>query len=265
MVASIYDEALRRLLIHEGGYSNHPSDPGGPTNFGITIFDYRKYVKPDANAADVRAMKVAEAKAIYRAKYWDAQRCDELPAGVDYALFDYGVNSGIGRSGKVLRRVLDLSDASSAVTDGVIACAKAADARQLIAVISDERLRFLQSLRTWPVFGAGWGRRVAEVRAAALAMSAGVTTVVADTTHAPGRGAVPLDKGAQKGSAGGIAAAGAAVAGEAQRSGADPTAIIVIVAVTAALAAAGWLFWRWRQSRRQEAAVPAFTQMEKAP
>src|SRR6185437_8422105 len=101
MAASTYDEALRRLLAHEGGYTNHPSDPGGPTNFGITIYDYRKYVKPNATAADMRAMTVGEAKAIYRKRYWDAQRCDELPAGVDYSVFDYGVNSGIGRSGKV--------------------------------------------------------------------------------------------------------------------------------------------------------------------
>jgi lysozyme family protein len=90
MAASSYDAALARLLAHEGGYTNHPADPGGPTNFGITIFDYRKYVKPDATAADVRAMKLDEAKAIYRAKYWVAQRCNELPAGVDYATFDYG-------------------------------------------------------------------------------------------------------------------------------------------------------------------------------
>ena len=92
MAASTYDEALRRLLAHEGGYTNHPSDPGGPTNFGITIYDYRKYVKPNATAAEVRSMKLDEAKAIYRTKYWAAQRCDELPAGVDYSIFDYGVN-----------------------------------------------------------------------------------------------------------------------------------------------------------------------------
>ena len=67
-------------------------------------------MKPVAGAADVKAMKLDEAKAIYRAKYWDAQRCDELPAGVDDAVFDYGVNSGIGRSGKVLRRCLRLVD-----------------------------------------------------------------------------------------------------------------------------------------------------------
>lgn len=171
MAASSYDAALARLLAHEGGYTNHPSDPGGPTNFGITIADYRKYVKADATAVDVRAMTVAEARAIYRARYWDAQRCDDLPAGVDYAVFDYGVNSGIGRSGKVLRRLLGLADATHHVSDEVVAAAHRANAAVLVAAICDERLRFLKALKTWPVFGKGWGRRVAEVRAAALTMA----------------------------------------------------------------------------------------------
>src|SRR3990167_9280119 len=117
MAAANYEMALARLLVHEGGYTNHPSDPGGPTNFGITIFDYRKYVKPSATATDVKAMSLSEAKGIYRAKYWDAQRCDALPAGVDYAIFDYGVNSGIGRSGKVLRRVLRFPSKNSLVNN----------------------------------------------------------------------------------------------------------------------------------------------------
>ena len=166
MAVTSYDESLRRLLMHEGGYTNHPSDPGGPTNFGITIYDYRKYVMPGATAADVRAMTLTEAKGIYRAKYWDAQRCDDLPAGVDYAVFDYGVNSGVGRSGKVLRRMLKLADNTSIVNDAVIAAARQTDARMLTAAICDERLRFLMSLKTWGVFGKGWGRRVAEVKAA---------------------------------------------------------------------------------------------------
>lgn len=171
MARDNFDEALRRLLAHEGGYTNHPSDPGGPTKFGITIADYRKYVKPDATAADVKAMSVADAKKIYRARYWDAQRCDDLPAGVDYAVFDYGVNSGIGRSGKVLRRLLRLPDTTHEVSDQVIATARRRDATALVAAICDERLRFLKSLKTWPVFGKGWGRRVAEVRATALTMA----------------------------------------------------------------------------------------------
>ncbi len=177
-----YENCLRRLLAHEGGYTNHPSDPGGPTNFGITIFDYRKYVKPNATAADVRAMTVEEAKTIYRARYWDAQRCDELPAGVDYVVFDYGVNSGTGRSGKVLRRALNLPDQSSTVGDAVVAAARAADAKALVVAICDERLRFLQSLKTWPVFGAGWSRRVAEVRSAALAAAVAAKTVKDNST-----------------------------------------------------------------------------------
>src|SRR6266849_6893796 len=114
MAASSYDEALARLLVHEGGYSNHPSDPGGPTNWGITIHDARAYWKKDATASEVRNMPVEVAKDIYRSKYWGAMRCDELPAGVDYAVFDYGVNSGIGRAGKVLRRKLGLQDSTSA-------------------------------------------------------------------------------------------------------------------------------------------------------
>ena len=172
MAASSYERALARLLAHEGGYTNHPSDPGGPTNFGITLRDYRTYVKPGATAADVRAMRREEAERIYRARYWDTLRCDDLPAGVDYAVFDYGVNSGIGRSGKVLGRMLKLADTTSTVSDGVIAAARAADAKALVASICDERLRFLKSLKTWSVFGKGWERRVSEVRAAALAMAA---------------------------------------------------------------------------------------------
>ena len=129
-------------------------------------------MKPGASEADVRAMTVDEAKKIYRARYWDAQRCDELPSGLDYAVFDYGVNSGTGRSAKVLRRLLRLPDHSAVISDDVIAAAHAADAATLVTAICDERLRFLRALRTWPVFGTGWGRRVAEVKATALAMAA---------------------------------------------------------------------------------------------
>lgn len=183
---STYDICLPLLLAHEGGYTNDARDPGGPTNFGITIFDYRKYIKPDAAAADVRAMSIEQAKRIYRARYWDVQRCDELPAGVDYAVFDYGVNSGVGRSGKVLRRLLKLSENSDAVDDAVIAAARASDAAILVKAICGERLRFLQSLKTWPVFGAGWARRVKEVQLAALTMTTRAPQPVVDTGTAAG-------------------------------------------------------------------------------
>jgi len=92
MAVKTYDAALTRLLLHEGGYTNHPSDPGGPTNFGITIYDYRKYVKPGATAADVKTMQLSEAKAIYRAKYWDSQLCDQLDADAVLVFIVVGAN-----------------------------------------------------------------------------------------------------------------------------------------------------------------------------
>jgi lysozyme family protein len=181
-----YDEALKRLLVHEGGYSNHPSDPGGATNFGITIADYRRYVKANATTADVRAMRVDEAKAIYRKQYWDAIRCDELSAGLDYAMFDFGVNSGISRAVKFLQRLLGLT-ADGRMTDATLAAVRKRDAAELVARLCDERLAFLKKLKTWPVFGAGWGRRVAEVRSAALAMARSPAMRPAPPAAAPNR------------------------------------------------------------------------------
>lgn len=169
MAAKNFNESLRLVLRHEGGYTNHPSDPGGPTNFGITIHDYRRYINPNGTASDVKNMKLAQAATIYRARYWDIQHCDEMPSGVDYAMFDYGVNSGVGRSQKVLQRILKVA------VDGIIgaktlAALKAQDPQFVVLAICRERLGFLQALRTWPVFGKGWGRRVSEVQDTALRM-----------------------------------------------------------------------------------------------
>lgn len=235
MAASHYDAALARVLAHEGGYSNHPSDPGGPTNYGITIADYRRWVKADATAADVRAMTLGDARAIYRARYWDALRCDDLPAGVDYAVFDYGVNSGVARAGKVLRRKLLLPD--NAADDDVLRVAGAGDPAGLINAICDERMTFLRSLKIWPVFGKGWSRRVAEVRTAALAMavpsSPAPRTSKADVATA---GAV-------------IVGSGAAVAA-AHHAGPPGGSVIVFIAAVVAVGLVGVLLWRrWHAAR----------------
>jgi lysozyme family protein len=252
MAKSNYDECLRRVLRHEGGYTNHPSDPGGPTNFGITIHDYRKYVKPDATAADVRTMRLDEARRIYRTKYWDALRCNRLPPGLDYAVFDYGVNSGVGRSGKVLRRVLRLSDKSHAVTDGVIAAMKEHTTADLVAAICDERIAFLRRLKTWPVFGAGWGRRVAEVRAAALAMARRGPQSPAPETSSSGTGVPPHNAKAQQATAGGIAAAGCVAAHQAHHGGARPAIVAAIASAAIVAACAAWWWWSRRTKRQQE-------------
>ncbi|MEA2980272.1 MAG: hypothetical protein QOF09_2095 [Alphaproteobacteria bacterium] len=254
MTAANYHACLTRLLVHEGGYTNHPSDPGGPTNFGITIADYRRYVKSNATAADVRAMRLDEAEAIYRSKYWNAQRCDELPRGLDYTIFDYGVNSGFGRSGRVLRRVCGLPDNDWRVTDEVIAAVNKHDPKALVLAVNDERLAFLKRLKTWPVFGAGWGRRVAEVRAASLHMADAKAAAAAAPPLTPdtrAKGEVPVSIGAQKGTAGAIATAGAAAAQQAHHHGVRPAIVAGIIIVTVMLVLGGWFAWRWHQQRRQ--------------
>ncbi len=260
MATWTYDEALRRLLAHEGGYTNHPSDPGGPTNFGITIHDYRKYVKPNATAADVRAMRVDEAKAIYRAKYWNAQRCDELPAGVDYSIFDYGVNSGIGRSGKVLRRIVGLPDTTHVVTDEVLRAVARRDPKALVTAINDERLAFLKRLRTWPVFGRGWGRRVAEVRSVSLRMAnerRPAPAPVAEAAPAPGKGEVPAPTAARNVIVGtGATAPVAATGGFWDWIVAHPWETAAIACgIVIAIGGAVYALHRWQRSR-QEAPVP---------
>lgn len=249
-----------RLLRHEGGYSNHPSDPGGPTNWGITLADARRYWKPGATAADVKVMPRAIAVGIYDAKYWDAQRCDELHSGVEDSLYDYGVNSGIGRSGKVLRRLLGLPDNTSVVSAEVVAAARKRDPKVLINAINDERMRFLKALRTWPTFGKGWGRRVTEVRAfdlklAAKPMSAPVDATV---TSAPvAKGMVPpptAEKNAVAVGGGGGAAAGGGtfmdwVFAHPWQSGTIAGGIVVAIVVAFRLLDA-------RNKRQQEAPTP---------
>ena len=266
MAKASFEAALARVLAHEGGYSNHPSDPGGPTNFGITLADYRKYAKPNATAADVRAMKVEEVKAIYRAHYWDALRCDDLPAGFDYALFDYGVNSGTARAARIACSLVGAR--GHTLDDAAIAALGAADSMQLIERLCDERLAFLRRLKTWPVFGRGWSRRVSEVRAAALAMARAARASAAGAqtppAPAPGKGHVPLARGAQRASAGAIMAGGAIAAAQAHSAGAPAGFVAAIALAFAAVAVAAWVFWSWRRRRRQ-VAVGARTGPEAEP
>lgn len=254
MAARNFAGALSRVLAHEGGYTNHPSDPGGPTNWGITIHDARRFWKRDATAADVKAMPREVACRIYKSKYWDALRCDDLPSGVDYCVFDYGVNSGIGRSGKVLRRALAMSDKTSGVTDDVVAAANRADSRKLIAAVCGERLAFLMSLKTWRVFGVGWGRRVVGVRAAALAMASSDRAIEVPLGHDEaerGKAVVPVSTASRTAGVGGAVAAGSAVLAWAP----DVATAAAIVVLTALGVVGVVVAWRWWRRRREEAPV----------
>jgi lysozyme family protein len=166
-----FSRALALVLKSEGGWSDNPADPGGATMKGVTLANFRRFVKADATRADLRQIGDDQVATVYRRHYWDAVAGAELPDGVDYAVFDFAVNSGPGRAAKYLQAVVGTAQ------DGRIgpATLQAVRDRPLGTVIDnlcDARLAFLQRLPTWGVFGKGWSGRVSSVRAQALLMSA---------------------------------------------------------------------------------------------
>ena len=167
-----FERCLTEVLRHEGGYVDHPSDPGGATNMGITrktLARWRK-VSPwtDLPKAEVVGLKRDEVALIYRASYWNACKAGDMPAGVDLALFDFAVNSGPDRAVRVLQAALGVA-ADGAVGPVTLGAVNAANPPKLINAICDRRLGFLGRLSSFATFGRGWTRRVAEIRAAALA------------------------------------------------------------------------------------------------
>lgn len=151
-----FDQAFDALMVSEGGYVSHPSDPGGATNFGIT----QKVALQEGYMGDMRFLSRATAADIYRRRYWNAIRAEDLPEPLRFAVFDAAVNSGVTQAVKWLQRVLGVGD------DGVIGpvtlkAAKSCDAVKCAAKFHGERLDFMTSLPTWAAFGRGWARRIA--------------------------------------------------------------------------------------------------------
>ena len=171
MAATTFERGLSLVLTHEGGWSDDPADPGGVTNLGVTIGTLSLWLGRPATRAEVRALTVATVAPIYRRRFWDAIQGDALPAGLDYALFDFAVNSGPRRAVIGLQRVLGVAD-DGRLGPVTLAALQGRDVLVLVNALCDGRLSFLRALSTWPRFGRGWGRRVEEVRAAALAMAA---------------------------------------------------------------------------------------------
>jgi lysozyme family protein len=164
-----FEKCLEFVLHHEGGFVDHPEDPGGATNLGCTKATWEKWVGRLCTVDDIKALVPADVAPLYKDKYWDKVRGDDLPTGVDYCVFDTAINSGPGRAAKFLQ------EAVGAVADGAIgprtlAAVREADPRQVIDAYCAARLAWLQELPTWPTFGRGWGRRVTEVRRQALLM-----------------------------------------------------------------------------------------------
>jgi lysozyme family protein len=153
-----FDEALARLLEHEGGFSHHPADPGGATRYGVT----EAVARAAGYTGEMQALPLEVARQIYRRLYWDAVRAEELPAELRNVLFDAAVNSGAKQSIRWLQRAIGVAD------DGVIGpqtltAMRKADAVQLKARLLAQRLRFMTQLPTWQAFSRGWSRRIAEL------------------------------------------------------------------------------------------------------
>ena len=167
---SNFAKCLPEILKHEGGWADHPADPGGATMKGITIGTYRQWKGRSVSKAELRAISDDEVAAIYKRNYWDKVRGDDLPAGLDLVAFDAAVNSGPSRGAKWMQVALGVA-ADGKVGPKTVEAALAADTAKAINLALDVRLSFLKGLRTWPTFGKGWGRRVDGVRKVALGMA----------------------------------------------------------------------------------------------
>lgn len=153
-----FDSAFHKLLGHEGGFSDHKDDPGGATRWGVT----EQVARASGYTGDMRQLPVQLAKDIYRQKYWDAVRADELPAAVRYHVFDAAVNSGVGQSIRWLQRALGVADDGKL---GPVTLGKAhtEDPQALVRKLLAQRLRFMTDLKNWPSFSRGWARRIADL------------------------------------------------------------------------------------------------------
>ena len=168
-----YAKALPLVLRHEGGFVNHKDDPGGATNKGVTIGTLKRLGidvdgDGDSDIVDLRNLRQSDVERVYKLFYWDAVKADQLPSGVDYAVFDFGVNSGPARAAKHLQKVVGAAQDGD-IGPKTLALVARADPQDVVTALQDSRLRFLRGLKTWGTFGKGWGRRVAEVRAVGLA------------------------------------------------------------------------------------------------
>jgi len=164
-----YDKCLETILHHEGGYVNHPKDPGGETNLGVTKRVYLEH----GGTKDMKDLLVEDVAPIYKKGYWDKMKGDELPNGLDLCVFDFGVNAGPGRSAKFLQTMI------GTVADGGIGpntlkklgeYVEKHGIEQCIEDFQGARQDYYEKLSTFATFGNGWTRRVDETTELAISM-----------------------------------------------------------------------------------------------
>ncbi len=176
-----FESALKHVLVHEGGWADHPDDPGGATMKGVTLSTFRRQCGENKTKDDLRNISDEELRQIYRTGYWDKCLCDELPSGIDYAVFDAAVNSGPGRGARWLQAAVGAKQ-DGAIGPKTLSRVKEHDPVQVSDVMCDRRLAFLRNLSTWSTFGRGWERRVEGVRTTAIAMAKSGGPAIAGVT-----------------------------------------------------------------------------------
>lgn len=169
-----FSAALKVILKHEGGYVNHPRDPGGMTNLGVTKTTWERWTGKNATEADMRALTPEKVAPVYRKNYWDLLHCDDLDPALALCVFDFGVNAGPSRAARYLQQMV------GSPADGVMGPATVAKAqafvsahgpREAVQRYSEARRGYYRQLSTFPTFGKGWLRRVSETEAEALRLS----------------------------------------------------------------------------------------------
>ena len=177
---SNFADSLRAVLVHEGGYVDHPQDPGGATNKGVTLAVFQGYYGEDMGKEELKSITDEQVERIYKTGYWDKCKCDDLPGGVDYVVFDQAVNSGSGRSAKWLQTVIGVP-ADGGIGPQTLAAVGSKDAVDTINEMCDTRLEFMKNIRggsMWETFGRGWQKRVDGVRAHGLQLAGGAAPAI---------------------------------------------------------------------------------------
>jgi len=166
-VKANFPKALEAVLAYEGGFSDDPLDPGGMTNLGVTRAVWSAWLGRAASVKEMTELTASAVAPMYKRKYWDAINADELPDGLDHCVFDFAVNSGVGRAAKLLQSCLGVT-ADGQIGPKTLAAAAACDVKKVIELYGLARLTFLKSLPHWSVYKNGWSTRVAGVTSQAL-------------------------------------------------------------------------------------------------
>ncbi len=156
-----WESSLEKILHHEGGYVNHPKDPGGETNLGVTKRVYEEW----GGEKDMKDLEVEDVEPIYKENYWDKVKGDDLPSGLDLCVFDFGVNAGPGRAAKFLQKMIGTTVDGGIGPNTLKAVNSYVDENGLETSIENyqaARQEYYESLSTFDTFGRGWTRRVEE-------------------------------------------------------------------------------------------------------